>query len=308
MEEVEDRVLPLALLVARRRIDVRPAEPAELTREFLSKALGRAALSVHGTAATFAHWTRTFMARPNELPDFGQEMFQRAGGDPEIFYLHGYWSLKPGEAWVIETDVPDCPYWNFQLDNFGEGGSPGDPIQGLVQAGAVSGGEPTFTGRDNAYMLTLPDGIPPWSGMFLWEPIDDAFEGPCADGDFDAGVIQHEYSHGLSNRYVGTEDGALGSHQSGSMGEGWGSLVGVDFQTSGIPTEEAYRDLYLQRTGRGPVEDWPFYMAFSIFRLASISQGVYRRVLAGTVASAREAVNGTQALADQALSILHGDR
>ena len=95
-----------------------PAEPAELTREFLSKALGRAALSVHGTAATFAHWTRTFMARPNELPDFGQEMFQRAGGDPEIFYLHGYWTLRPGEAWVIETEVPDCPYWNFQLDNW----------------------------------------------------------------------------------------------------------------------------------------------------------------------------------------------
>lgn len=95
-----------------------PAEPAGLTPEFLSKALGRAALSVHGTAATFAHWTRTFMARPNELPDFGQEMFQRAGGDPEIFYLHGYWTLNPGEAWVIETEVPDCPYWNFQLDNW----------------------------------------------------------------------------------------------------------------------------------------------------------------------------------------------
>ncbi len=95
-----------------------PSEPASLTPEFLAKALQRAALSVHGTAATFAHWTQTFMARPNELPDFGQEMFQRAGGDPEIFYLHGYWSLRPGEAWVIETDVPDCPYWNFQLDNW----------------------------------------------------------------------------------------------------------------------------------------------------------------------------------------------
>ncbi|HET6626519.1 MAG TPA: M36 family metallopeptidase [Nocardioidaceae bacterium] len=117
---------------------------------------------------------------------------------------------------------------NFQLNNFGEAGNPGDAIQGLVQAGAVSGGDPTYTGRDNAYMLTLPDGIPPWSGMFLWEPIDDSFEGPCADGDFDAGVIQHEYTHGLSNRYVGTEDGALGTHQSGSMGEGWGDWYALD--------------------------------------------------------------------------------
>lgn len=95
-----------------------PPAPAELSPGFLVKALRRAALSVHGTAATFAGWTELFMTRQNELPDFGQEMFQRAGGDPEIFYLHGYWRLEPGQAWVIETDVPDCPYWNFQLDNW----------------------------------------------------------------------------------------------------------------------------------------------------------------------------------------------
>jgi extracellular elastinolytic metalloproteinase len=117
---------------------------------------------------------------------------------------------------------------NFQVNNGGSDGG-GDPILGLVQAGAATGGAPTYTGRDNAYMLTLPDGIPPWSGMFLWEPINDAFEGPCADGDFDAGVIQHEYSHGLSNRYVGTEDNSLNTHQSGSMGEGWGDWYALDY-------------------------------------------------------------------------------
>lgn len=95
-----------------------PERPGQLDPAFLAKALRRAALSVHGTAAVFAHWTETFMSRPNELPDFGQEMFQRAGGDPEIFYLHGYWTLEPGQAWVIETEVPDCPYWNFQLSNW----------------------------------------------------------------------------------------------------------------------------------------------------------------------------------------------
>ena len=95
-----------------------PDQPRDLDPAFMAKALKRAALSVHGTAATFAYWTEKFMARPNELPDFGQDMFQRAGGDPEIFYLHGYWKLEPGQAWVIETEVPDCPYWNFQLDNW----------------------------------------------------------------------------------------------------------------------------------------------------------------------------------------------
>lgn len=99
------------------RLDA-PAEPRQLAPEFLTGALQRASLSVHGTAATFAGWTELFMTRPNELPDFGQDMFQRAGGDPEIFYLHGYWTLQPGEAWVIEVAVPDCPYWNFQLNNW----------------------------------------------------------------------------------------------------------------------------------------------------------------------------------------------
>jgi hypothetical protein len=118
---------------------------------------------------------------------------------------------------------------NFQLNNNGAADGDGDPILGLVQAGAVSGGAPLYTGRDNAYMLTLPDGIPPWSGMFLWEPIEDAFEGPCRDGDFDAGVIEHEYAHGLSNRYVSEEDNALNAHQSGSMGEGWGDWYALNY-------------------------------------------------------------------------------
>jgi len=72
---------------------------------------------VRGTAATFAGWARRFMTRPNELPDWGQEGFQAAGGDPAVFYLHGYWRLDEDEAWVIETEVPDCEYWNFVLQN-----------------------------------------------------------------------------------------------------------------------------------------------------------------------------------------------
>ena len=92
-----------------------------------------------------------------------------------------------------------------------------------------------------------------------------------------------------------------------SHSPGWGSLDGVDFAASGIPTEEAYVAAYCRRTGRAGIEDWAFYMAFGIFRLASIGQGVYRRVLAGNAATeGREAVNGTPALAEQALTILRG--
>lgn len=89
-----------------------------------------------------------------------------------------------------------------------------------------------------------------------------------------------------------------------SDGASWGTLDGVDFATSGIPREADYVAAYCRRTGRDGVPHWNFYVAFGVFRLASISQGVYRRVLAGIVPSEREAVNGTPHLAEQALEIL----
>lgn len=90
-----------------------------------------------------------------------------------------------------------------------------------------------------------------------------------------------------------------------SEGQGWGSLLGVDFASSGIPTENEYVDAYCRRTGRNGIDNWNFYLAFGVFRLASISQGVYRRVLNGVAPSDRPAINGTPRLAEQALELLH---
>ncbi|GAA2157297.1 hypothetical protein GCM10009845_00690 [Pedococcus bigeumensis] len=146
---------------------------------------------------------------------------------------------------------------NFQLDNGGNGGSGGDPVRGLVQAGAASGGSPTYTGRDNAYMLTLDDGIPPWSGMFLWEPIDDAFEGPYRDGSFDMSVIQHEYTHGLSTRYV-AGGSALGSQQAGSMGEGWSDWYALNHGfEAGLLSKPVVGDYVTGNPTRG-IRNWNY--------------------------------------------------
>ena len=147
---------------------------------------------------------------------------------------------------------------NFQVNNNGADDGNGDPILGLVQAGAVSGGAPLYTGRDNAYMLTLPDGIPPWSGMFLWEPINDAFEGPCRDGDFDAGVIEHEYAHGLTNRYVSAEDNGLNAHQSGSMGEGWGDWYALNYlHREGLDSRSVVGEYVTGNAERG-IRNWSY--------------------------------------------------
>ncbi|MGH7022888.1 MAG: phosphotransferase, partial [Caulobacteraceae bacterium] len=66
-----------------------------------------------------------------------------------------------------------------------------------------------------------------------------------------------------------------------SVSESWGSLVGVDFASSLIPTQTQYTEAYCRRTGRSGVEDFDFYLAFSLFRLASIGQGVFKRNLDG---------------------------
>jgi aminoglycoside phosphotransferase (APT) family kinase protein len=86
----------------------------------------------------------------------------------------------------------------------------------------------------------------------------------------------------------------------------FGSLLGVDFEATGIPTEEDYVAAYCRRTGR-EIADWNFYLAFSMFRLASIGQGVLKRNLDGI--GAGEATefdrSGKNFLADTAWEILN---
>jgi aminoglycoside phosphotransferase (APT) family kinase protein len=55
---------------------------------------------------------------------------------------------------------------------------------------------------------------------------------------------------------------------------------------SGIPTEAEYVARYCELTGRERIDDWSFFLAFSMFRSASIIQGVYKRGLQGNASSA----------------------
>jgi len=58
-------------------------------------------------------------------------------------------------------------------------------------------------------------------------------------------------------------------------------FANVDFARLGLPTEQDYVAAYCRRTGRASIPDWNYYLAFSLFRLAAIAQGVYRRGLQG---------------------------
>ena len=63
-------------------------------------------------------------------------------------------------------------------------------------------------------------------------------------------------------------------------------LAGVDRASLGIPSDEEYVARYCERTGRTNIENWNFYLVFSLFRLAAICQGIVKRAEIGTASSA----------------------
>jgi aminoglycoside phosphotransferase (APT) family kinase protein len=67
-------------------------------------------------------------------------------------------------------------------------------------------------------------------------------------------------------------------------------IAGLDLAGLGIPGEAEYIAAYCRRTGRVRIGHWDFYLAYNMFRLAAILQGIMKRALDGTAAS-REALD-----------------
>ena len=83
-------------------------------------------------------------------------------------------------------------------------------------------------------------------------------------------------------------------------------IGGLDHAALGIPDEREYVRRYCQRTGRSNPDavmaDWNFYLAYNLFRLASITQGIAKRVVDGIASSgtARSTGAATRTLAEMA--------
>ena len=83
-------------------------------------------------------------------------------------------------------------------------------------------------------------------------------------------------------------------------------IGGLDHAALGIPSELEYVRRYCARTGRSSPEavmaDWNFYLAYNLFRLASITQGIAKRVVEGIASSTQARATGaaTRTLAEMA--------
>lgn len=74
-------------------------------------------------------------------------------------------------------------------------------------------------------------------------------------------------------------------------------IGGLDLKDLGIPEESEYVARYCERTGRGAIDPshWDFYLAYNLFRIAAILQGIMKRVVDGTAASAHAREAGMRA-------------
>ncbi len=155
------------------------------------------------------------LPRPQGAPfhvfDFPLDLAQspQAYGDAAVVQLF-YWCNWMHDT-LYELGFTEAA-GNFQKDNFGRGGLDNDALQADAQDGS---------GTDNANFTVIADGIAPRMQMYL-------FSGPQPnrDGDLDAEIILHEYTHGLSCELVG---GGVGIYQNQTyaLGEGWSDFYAL---------------------------------------------------------------------------------
>lgn len=77
--------------------------------------------------------------------------------------------------------------------------------------------------------------------------------------------------------------------------DGRSGMSGLDLPALGIPAAQEVAALYCELTGRSVLPDLDWYMAYNLFRLAAILQGVAGRMRDGTATSARAAQSAARA-------------
>ena len=146
------------------------------------------------------------------------------------------------------------------------------------------------------YMAARTDEIPAMDRLMAWLPdhipADD--QTTIVHGDY---RVENLIFHPTEPRIVAVVDWELSTlgHPLADLAyncltyhlapEALGRAEVVDRDRSGMPDEATYVEAYCRRAGRSGIPDWHFYLAFAMFRLTSILQGVYARGLQGNAAS-----------------------
>jgi hypothetical protein len=125
---------------------------------------------------------------------------------------------------------------NFQADNFGRGGTGGDPLYAYAHYGAQALGSGQI---ENAFFSLTggSDGDQPEISMFISSgagATNDVF----TDGSYDSIVMIHEYTHGVSNRLARQ---VYSTFQGAAMGEAWSDFYSLEYTLpDGAPPDGIY--------------------------------------------------------------------
>ena len=156
------------------------------------------------------------------------------------------------------------------------------------------------------YLAAKTDDIPSMDRLMEWLPahIPPGDDTAIVHGDY---RVENLIFHPVEPRVIAIVDWELSTlgHPLADLAyncltyhlapEALGRADGGEVDRRGLPSESDYVAAYCRRTGRSGVPDWHFYLAFSMFRLASILQGVYARGLHGNAASAHALQRGAAA-------------
>ena len=135
---------------------------------------------------------------------------------------------------VLANHGFDAASGNFQANNYGATGVPGDAILAELQNGYGTGTELNCRNpltrmdvacRGNASFTTEPDGVP---GRMQIEMSDDS-SSPIRDGGFDNGVVVHELAHGVTSRLAGAPSRASCTMSPESISEGVSDYMALAF-------------------------------------------------------------------------------
>ncbi|MBL7703220.1 MAG: M36 family metallopeptidase [Ferruginibacter sp.] len=169
----------------------------------------RAATNAIGQVATSttAEPALTF----NFVPDLAQEPVLRTPVPNQQFNITNlfYWNNLMHDLSYLYGFTETAR--NFQANNQGRGGTGNDYVLAEAQDGS---------GTNNANFSTPADGGRGRMQMYLWTAPT-----PDRDGDVDNGIIAHEYTHGISNRFTGNGSTCLTNAE--QMGEGWSDYFGL---------------------------------------------------------------------------------
>jgi aminoglycoside phosphotransferase (APT) family kinase protein len=168
---------------------------------------------------------------------------------------------------------------------------------GLTDYGRVGGYLTRQVSRwSQQYEASKTDDLPAMDKLIAWLPahIPDDNETTIAHGDY---RLENLIFHPSEPRVLAVIDWELGTLGAPLSDLAYnclpyhvadptrGDITHLDYVRYGIPPEEEYVACYREQTGRQEIANWNFHLVLSLFRLAAISQGVYKRGLEGNAAS-----------------------